>query len=91
MKTISVSLDKSRGYTTVKPKQPPRPLLQLPSGQWPGAPGTRSIMAAMDYTESDVQRVFLDNPSSQWIITPYEVIERRVFFAPKPAPIFASR
>lgn len=68
------------------PKQPPRPLLQLPSGQWPGTPGTRSIMAALDYTENDVKRVFLDNPSSQWIITPYEVIERRVFFAPKPVP-----
>lgn len=68
------------------PKQPERPLLNWPTSQWPGWAGNRSIMAAMDYTDRDVERVFKDNPSSQWIITPYEVIERKVFFAPKPAP-----
>lgn len=68
------------------PKQPQRPLLNWPTSQWPGWAGNRSIMAAMDYTDKDVERVFKDNPTSLWIITPYEIIERKAFFAPKPAP-----
>jgi hypothetical protein len=68
------------------PLKPQRPLLNWPTSQWPGWAGTRSIMAAMDYTDKDVAQVFKDNPTSQWIITPYEVIERSKFFAPKPAP-----
>jgi len=68
------------------PKEPERPRLQLKSSEWPGWAGNRSIMASMEYTERDVAAVFKDNPSSLWIITPFEIIERKVFFAPKPAP-----
>lgn len=68
------------------PKAPERPRLDVPTAQWPGWAGNRSIMAALDYTERDVAAVFKDNPSSQWVITPYEIIERSKFFAPKPAP-----
>ena len=65
-------------------EKPERPKLNLTSAQWPGSPGTRDIMAAMEYTDRDVDRVFKDNPSSQWIITPFEIIERTKFYAPKP-------
>lgn len=68
------------------PKEPERPRLELKPEQWPGWAGNRSIMASMDYTDRDVEKVFKENPSSLWIITPFEVIERKVFFAPKPAP-----
>ena len=68
------------------PLKPERPRLELKTGDWPGWAGNRSIMAALDYTDKDVEHVFRDNPTSQWVITPYEVIERSKFFAPKPAP-----
>ena len=68
------------------PLKPQRPRLELKTGEWPGWAGNRSIMAAMDYTDKDVTQVFKDNPTSQWVITPYEIIERSKFFAPKPAP-----
>jgi hypothetical protein len=68
------------------PRTPERPRLDVPTAQWPGWAGNRSIMASMDYTERDVAAVFKDNPSSQWVITPYEIIERAEFFKPKPKP-----
>ncbi len=56
----------------LRPKLPPdHPI--------PGDPYTRSTMAAMSYTAHDVARVFKDNPSSQWVITPYEIVERNEF------------
>lgn len=70
------------------PKAQPaaRPRLTVPSEKWPGNPWIRSIMADLDYDEKDVAKVFKDNPSSQFIITPYEIIERSEFLKPKPAP-----
>jgi|PlaIllAssembly_1097288.scaffolds.fasta_scaffold29171_5 signal recognition particle subunit SEC65 len=68
------------------PQEPERPRLKLSTKEWPGTPYIRSIMADLDYTEKDVAQVFKDNPSSLWVITPYEVFERTKFFAPKPAP-----
>lgn len=66
------------------PRVPERPRLE--PEQWPGWAGNRSIIAAMDYTEKDVKKVFTENPSSLWVITPFEIIERSEFFKPKPKP-----
>ena len=69
-----------------------RPLLNLPVNKWPGNPGCRSIVAGLDITRKDIERVFRDNPGSQWIITPYEIIERKEFFKPQPvAPTPAAK
>jgi len=73
--TVSVSL---------VPRQPERPRLDLPSDKWPGDVYSRSTMAALDYTAKDVERVFKENPTSLWIVTPYEIISRKDFFNPKP-------
>lgn len=72
---------------SLEPVRPERPRLKLPTNEWPGTPYNRSTMADLDYTDKDVARVFKDNPSSVWVITPYEVIERSEFFKPKPAPV----
>ena len=61
-----------------------RPLLNLPADKWPGNPGCRSIIAGLDITRKDIEKTFRDNPSSQWIITPFEIVERTEFFKPKP-------
>jgi hypothetical protein len=68
------------------PHAPERPRLKLSTKDWPGDPYTRSTMADLNYDEKDVAKVFKDNPTSQWVITPYEVFERTKFFSPKPAP-----
>jgi hypothetical protein len=60
-----------------------RPKLDLKPGGMPGDPTCRSIMASVDYTDKQVERVFKDNPTSLWIVTPFEVIERGKFFAAK--------
>lgn len=56
-----------------------RPLLKLPANEWPGNPGCRSIVAGLDITRKEIERVFRDNPGSKWVITPYEIIEREAF------------
>ena len=63
------------------PAEPPRQLLTVPSGQWPGDPTSRSVMADLNLTHKKIEREFKDSPSSKWIITPYEIIERDKFFA----------
>lgn len=68
------------------PNAPERPRLKVPTSEWPGDPTNRSTMADLDYDEKDVAKVFKDNPSSLWVITPYEIIERSEFFKPKPPP-----
>lgn len=78
--SVSISLP------PLQPMPPERPRLKLSTKEWPGDPTNRSTMADLDYTEKDVARVFKDNPSSRWVITPYEVFERSAFFAPKPKP-----
>ena len=70
----------------LQPMPPERPRLKVPTSEWPGDPTNRSTMADLDYDEKDVAKVFKDNPSSLWVITPYEIIERSKFFKPKPAP-----
>lgn len=62
-------------------KVPDRELLKKQPKEWPGDPGCRSVMAALDYMDKDVMRVFAENPSSLWVITPYEIIERSEFMA----------
>lgn len=88
LEDIVTAAHKAGAKVTVSlvPLKPERPRLELKPGDWPGWAGNRSIMAAMDYTAKDVEHVFRDNPTSQWVITPYEIIERSKFFAPKPAP-----
>ena len=71
---------------TLVPNAPQRKLLDWPPSQWPGKPGTRHIMAAMDYTPKDVARAFKDNPTAMWVITPYEIISREQFFNPPKPP-----
>ncbi len=68
-----------------RPCSEERPRLDAP---WPGWAGNRSILASLDYTAEDVAAAFKGNPDSQWVITPFEIIERSSFFAPKlvPAP-----
>jgi hypothetical protein len=68
-----------------------RPLLNLPADKWPGNPGYRSIVAGLDISHNDIGRVFRDNPGSQWIITPYEIIERKEFFKPPVAVTPATK
>ena len=63
---------------------PVRPKLALPFKDWPGDVCTRATMAAMDYTERDVAKVFKTNPTALWVVTPFEIIERTEFFKPKP-------
>lgn len=79
----ALNMDVQVGLT---PNPPPRPLLNLTPSQWPGDPSCRSIIADMQCSEKTIERVFRDNPSSKWVITPYEIVERTQFFAPKPAP-----
>lgn len=79
--SVSISLPK------LLPMPPERPRLKVPTKDWPGSPYNRSTMADMNYTEKDVARVFKDNPSSLWVITPYEIVSREEFFKPKPAPV----
>src|SRR5512143_4305869 len=78
--SVSISLPK------LLPMPPERPRLKVPTKDWPGSPYNRSTMADMNYTEKDVARVFKDNPSSLWVITPYEIVSREEFFKPKRAP-----
>lgn len=85
-----------KGTTTelvVTAPQDERPLLNIPADQWPGDPGCRSVIAAREVTNKRIEREFKDNPSSKWVITPYEIIERQEFFkriAPKPLVVEAQ-
>jgi len=88
LEDIVTAAHKAGAKVTVSlvPLKPERPRLELKPGEWPGWAGNRSIIASMEYSDKDVEKVFKENPSSLWIITPFEIIERKVFFAPKPAP-----
>lgn len=79
----ALNMDVQVGLT---PNPPPRPLLNVPVSQWPGDPTCRSVIADMKCDAKMVERMFRENPSSKWVITPYEIVERSQFFAPKPAP-----
>ena len=57
----------------------PRLKLSLTQNEWPGNPGNRLTLADMEYTDKQVAKLFVANPSTRWIITPYEIIERTVF------------
>jgi len=83
--TVSVGLVPIGSGDAPVARVPERPKLNWPMRQWPGDVYTRAMIAAMDYTDRDVTKVFKDNPTALWIITPYEVIERKEFFKPKPA------
>lgn len=72
--TVSVSL------VPRTPAEPERALLKIPPNEWPGDPTCRSVLADMQITHKKVEREFRDNPSSKWVITPYEIIERQEFF-----------
>lgn len=57
---------------------PARPRLDYKD--WPGDPTCRSLIADIDYDNKLVAKVFKDNPMSRWVVTPFEVFERREFF-----------
>jgi len=60
------------------PLPPDPPKHQIPLSQWPGTPLTRTILA--HYADDrEVERVFIENPASLWVITPHRIVERRVF------------
>lgn len=65
--------------------------VRLDMTKLPGDPSIRAIMAARDYKDKDVKKVFKENPGCVWVVTPYEIIERKAFArklepAPAPAP-----
>lgn len=63
---------------------PARPRLDYKD--WPGDPTCRSLIADIDYDEKLIAKVFKDNPTSRWVVTPFEVFERGKFFQPVPVP-----
>lgn len=69
--TVSVSLE---------PKVETRALLATPINEWPGDPTCRSIIADRVVTQRIIERAFKDSPTSKWVITPYDIIERDEFF-----------
>ncbi len=61
-----------------------RKKLEISPNDWPGNPGTRSVVAAIDYTPKHIAKIFIESPSSKWVITCYEIIERNQFFKDNP-------
>lgn len=62
-----------------------RALLATPPNQWPGDPSCRTVIADRIVTNAIIERTFKDNPSSQWVITPYDIIAREDYFRQKAA------
>lgn len=79
---VKPGVEKAVAWINDLAKQPERPRLDLPLDKLPGSPYNRSLIASMDYTRRDVEKAFKDDPSSLWVITPYEIFERKTFFAP---------
>ena len=72
--TVSVSL---------VPKVEERALLSVPINEWPGNPTCRTIIADRVVTAKIIERTFKDNPTTKWVITPYDIIERGDYFRQK--------
>lgn len=66
--------------TTAGPEAPAAPVkapVRLSTMNYPGDPTCRSLVA-YEPEEPVIARIFAENPSSKWIVTPTRIIDRPV-------------
>lgn len=55
--------------------------MPIDARELPGTPINRSLVA-YEPDNAQIKKVFQDDPTSLWVITPTRIIERDKFFAP---------
>lgn len=61
-----------------------KPILNMTPSQWPGTPGTRTVLAH-DANGAEIAQAFKANPASRWVITPYTIVDKQTFKPGGPA------